>query len=351
MNKIVFIALTPYHIKVSNYLAKTKYSNNNKRIIITPFRYANKEMLENTLQKDLYDDIIYYDFNYSTKNVMKNFYKNRKNALRELKEFEKSIINYKPELLVYYNDQPIPYQSVFMKVKKYLNCKLMLVEEGLGMYLKSEKFNLKNYILYIVRKYLFGVYKAKFFVHGKGGYEDIVYLREPNLINAKSNKIKMTNDEFKGIVKQSYQEVDFDILPNSILLSPAGTIYNKEIMLSIFEIIFKYSKSKNKTLYLKLHPAERYIDEIKALVMRYEESVVYIDDNRYTSEDFILNKNINTIISDYSSTLINAYYLRDDIELYSYMNILENEYNINLGLDITILEKLFNENIIKKIEI
>lgn len=351
MDNVVFIALTPYHVKVSNYLAKNKYKDKNKRIIITPFRYTKKEALESIVQEEWYDDVVYYDFDYSTKKVLKNFCKNSKKALKELKEFENSVIDYKPGLLIYFNDQPVPYQSLFIKIRDNLDCKLMLVEEGLGMYLKKEKFNFKNYILYLVRKHLFKVYKSRFFTHAKGGYEDMVYLREPDLIESKSEKIKMSNEDFKEIVMQSYKEIDFDIAPDSMLLSPAGTVYHKDIMLNIFEEIFIYSKSRKRILYVKLHPAERYINEIKELIMKYKDNVIYIEDNKYTSEDFILNENITTIISDYSSTLINAHYLRNDIELLSYMYRLYEKYSVDLGLNISILEKLFNEGVIKRIEI
>ena len=63
------------------------------------------------------------------------------------------------------------------------------------------------------------------------------------------------------------------------------------------------------------------------------------------------NENITTIISDYSPTLINAYYLRNDIELLSYMYRLYEKYSVDLGLNISISEKLFNEGVIKRIEI
>lgn len=179
----------------------------------------------------------------------------------------------------------------------------------------------------------------------------MVYLREPDLIESKSEKIKMSNEDFKEIVMQSYKEIDFDIAPDSMLLSPAGTVYHKDIMLNIFEEIFIYSKSRKRILYVKLHPAERYINEIKELIMKYKDNVIYIEDNKYTSEDFILNENITTIISDYSSTLINAHYLRSDIELLSYMYRLYEKYSVDLGLNISILEKLFNEGVIKRIEI
>ena len=63
------------------------------------------------------------------------------------------------------------------------------------------------------------------------------------------------------------------------------------------------------------------------------------------------NENITTIISDYSPTLINAYYLRNDIELLSYMYRLYEKYSVDLGLNMRRLEKLFNEGVIKRIEI
>ncbi len=154
MNKIVFIAFTPYHVKVSNYLAKTKFPNSKKRIIITPFRYASKESLLSIIQKKYYDDVILHEFNYSTKDVIKNMYSNMKKAVNELCIFEGDVINYRPDILIYFNDQPIPYQHVMRKIKtnKNLKCKLMFVEEGLGMYLDNEKFNFKNYIILKVKK-------------------------------------------------------------------------------------------------------------------------------------------------------------------------------------------------------
>ena len=56
-------------------------------------------------------------------------------------------------------------------------------------------------------------------------------------------------------------------------------------------------------------------------------------------------------LSDLIIQFRNAYYLRNDIELLSYMYRLYEKYSVDLGLNISILEKLFNEGVIKRIEI
>ncbi len=147
---------------------------------------------------------------------------------------------------------------------------------------------------------------------------------------------------------QSYKPINIKINDNSILLSPAGTTYNRNVMIKIFEDIFK--EYKNRSIYVKLHPAERYVEDIKGLIDRYS-NVILLDDNSYTSEDFLMNKAITTIISDYSSTLINAYYLRTDLQLISYIEELKDKYKIDLGLKISIFDKLLYKGNIEQIKL
>lgn len=228
---------------------------------------------------------------------------------------------------------------------------IMLVEEGTARYIKSFKASNKLKIKHEIDKFIYGNNGVELIHHGQNNKVDAVYLREPDLIKYKNKnikKIKITNDEFRNMITYSAKKVVIEN-KNSVLFAPTTTTYNKKYMLEIYDKIFEYYYNSKKHLYIKLHPAEKYIDQIIQCTEKYNEYIHFLNDKGSTSDDYILNENIDTIISDYSSSLINACYLRSDINILTYCDILEKQYKIKNNVKLSIFDMFINKGKIKKL--
>ncbi|TDT46076.1 polysialyltransferase family glycosyltransferase [Fonticella tunisiensis] len=343
--KVLFLCFTPYHIKVSNWLSKNRYNKFERTIILSSFTCIDKDRLYSFVPENLYDSSYYYHLNYKISEVIKKPIKYKRIYMEELFDFLENVDKINPDHIVYFSDNPIPYQKLFNKMK-IKGKKLVFVEEGTAIYLNEYKFSVKEKWQFYIRKLLFNDKESRLFYHGRGGYEDIVILREPDLFNSEAEKIRISSEEFKEIILNSIK-INFNIEKESSLFCPGYTTYNKSIRNKIYEEIFDYYYKSRKNLYVKLHPAEKEINQIRSLIKEYEPYVKFIDKLNITSEDIIYDSNIKEVISDFSSILINAYYLRKDIYLTSYANMLKKKYGVQINFSCSIFDKLFLEGKIK----
>lgn len=338
--KNLFFCFTPYHVKVSNKIAE-KCDRDDNYIITTENSKVN-----NFIDKKVYKSKESFFLEDIIKIRARQFITNkelRKKAYDEMCKLEDYVEKINPDKIFIFSDNPIYIQKILIKTK----AKIILVEEGTGMYATNNKYtNTEKIGFYIWKRLALRCKEARLFTHGKGGYEDFVVVREPDLIINKSKKVKLDKEFFKEIFND-HRELD---LEKGYLYSPAGTTYDKDKMLNVTKELFeKFYNSKN-ILYVKLHPREKYEQDIKMLIKKYEEYIRLIDDKTITSEDVILNENIKGLISDFSSMLINVTYLRDNIEAYTTLNIIEGKYGVDLNLNYTILNYLRETGIIKNIE-
>lgn len=339
--KNLFFCFTPYHVRVSNCLAKRLKNDSN--YIIT-FKNSNINTFINT---KFFEENSSFFTDRIEKIKVKEYllnWKYIKDTREEYDNFYEYVNNINPDNLFIFSDNAIYFQKILSKI----NSKVILVEEGTALYLNCSKYTIKEKIGFeIMKRLVYRYSNAKLFTHGKGGYEDFILAREPELLDNNSKKIKMTK-EFIREVFYNYKKIK---LEEGYLYSPAGTIYNKNKMLLITEYIFKLFYENNIILYVKLHPREVYENDIVKLSKKYKEYVKIIDDKKITSEDIILSENIKGVISDYSSMLINAPYLRDKFEIYTTLNIMKEIYKIDIDLNISILNLFRKKGIIKNIEI
>lgn len=344
MFRNLFLCFTPYHIKVSNWLIKNKLTDHENYIILSLRDYKD---LITFLSKELYKEYHYYHLNYRIREVIRRPIYYKKLLTTELSEFINTAKSIDPDFIYYFSDNPIPYQ-ILLKEMKNKGKKTVFVEEGLAFYTNEYKFNLKEKIYFNIGKYLFNCFDVKLYPHGQGNLEDIIIAREPELKKSDAEKIKIKREDFIEIFKQNYTDVSHLIkTEKSALLCPAGTTYSLSIRNKVYEDIFKYYVKRNKKLYVKLHPSERHVEEVRKLVDEYKPLIELIERNDITSEDIILCNNIDEVISDMSSSLVNAYYLRSDIEIYTYVNYLKNKYKVRIPAEITIFNYLREKQIIK----
>jgi hypothetical protein len=260
----------------------------------------------------------------------------------DLNNFLKAVDKIEPEYIIYFSDNPIPYQILFNKMEMKEK-KLILVEEGTALYLNKYKFSLKEKLSFYIRKKIFKDKTARLFQYGKGNYEDIIILREPELINSRAQKIKITPEQYKQIFLTDKKGIDKFISNGGALFCPTYTTYNINIRNKVYNDIFRHYFNAKKDLYIKLHPAERNINYVKELADKYGSYIKFIDDFSITSEDIIIASEIDEVVSDFSSVLINAYYLKENIKLISYMNLLKDKYNIKTNFSYSIYDKLYLE--------
>lgn len=347
--KVIFMAFTPYHIRLSNLIANEYYKNQDKKIIISSFSGLSFEKLNKFINYEIFKNVKYFNLNYNIKLLFQEYSYILKKYKEELKGFIDEFDLIDGDIIVYFSDQPIPYQIIMNKYKN--KCKLIMVEEGIGTYNKVKKISLKNKIHFEIRKFIFSYKQAKLYPLGKGGYENEIIALEPQLINKEEisiNRIKINKDLYLKYIA-SDKKNHIDIKEKSTLLSPLcmSFVYKENIIYKIMEDIFVvYEDVFRKHLYIKLHPADKSDRCIKKILCtRKWEFIHLIEDDSLTSEDLVLNLNIDEVISDFSSTLINSYYLKSTINLTSYYNLIKDKYNCDLNVD----NELFNYMISKKI--
>ncbi|KKK38900.1 hypothetical protein WQ57_06000 [Mesobacillus campisalis] len=345
--KILYLCFTPYHIKVSNYLSKTEYKSDENHMILSSCSGINENTLKKFVKITQYKTLNYTDIELSLREGVKlgaSYFKKYKSSIEH---FIKTIKEQEYDKIVYFSDNPIAYQLLFNDIKQNsVNTKLMFVEEGTGIYLKNYRYPFRYKILIFLAKILFNNNNIRVFMHGKGGFEDEVLLREPELIESKGKKIKLSKDEFREILINNDCTENF-VLEKGSLFCPSFIINDPKVRNKAFNEIFLCYYQKREFLYVKLHPSEREVDSLQKLVESYDGYIIILNRDDLTSEDIIVNPNIKEVISDVSSSLINAYYLRDDIKIISYQNILIKKYGLKFKFKYSIFENMVENGIIK----
>ncbi|AGB18531.1 polysialyltransferase family glycosyltransferase [Thermoanaerobacterium thermosaccharolyticum] len=346
---VIFLCFTPYHIKVSNWLSKTKFREYRRYIILSSFTCIEEDKLRCFLEQNLYNNIDYYHLNYKMSEVLKKPLLYIQKYRSDLSNFFKKVDKIDPVYIIYFSDNPIPYQILFNKLKTNEK-KLVLVEEGTALYLNKYKSSLKEKLSFYIRKKIFKDKTARLFQYGKGNFEDIIMLREPELIDNRVQKIKITPEEYRQIFSTNKKDIN-KFINQGALFCPAYTTYNINIRNKVYNDIFRHYFNAKKDLCIKLHPAEKNTNYVKDLAAKYGPYVKFIDDFSITSEDIIIRSEINEIVSDTSSVLINAFYLKDNIRLISYINLLKDKYNINLNFNYSIYDKLYLDGKIENLNL
>lgn len=338
--KIIFLTFTPYHIRVSNYLAEAKYKKDVKKIIFSSITGITEQRLKEFISEKSFQYNQYYNLDYY---YIFKFIKNIKKNIAELNSFIDDVIRFQPDKVVFFSDEPIAYQVLFHKLHKDII--KMFVEEGTGIYINVARQSRREGLKKQIQKILLNDYSIRNFVHGQGNFENEVLLREPDLVKTESKKIKLTNEEFREIF-DNHKEFNLD---EGALLCLTD-LYNINLRKNFLKDIFEFYNKRNIKLYIKFHPADLLIDETKQIINDYYKNYHYdieVIEENCTSEDLILCPKIKEIISDLSSCLINACYLRDDVNVITYINLLGKKYKYNFKVSYSIYNKLINEGKIK----
>ncbi|MBN8048016.1 hypothetical protein J0A94_09215 [Paraclostridium bifermentans] len=329
MKKVLFLTFTPYHIKLSNYLISEFYNEYQNFMIVSSFSGIEFSKLESFIDKERLNLLEYYNLNYEISSIIKKPLNILGKYKKDLSLFMDSIEKYNPDTVVFFSDEPIPYQILFDKIKDKKN--MILVEEGIGSYSNSRNSSMKSKIQFNIRKLIFKYNEARRFGLCKGGYENVIIALEPQLINPENkniNRIQIDKLKYKKfVVNENLYDKDIIKLKNASLLCPCCTsdVYTNKAVTDVFNKIFnKYEYDIKKHIYIKLHPADKNRELIINISKKYKNYIHFINEDNITSEDLLSSKNLDELISDFSSTLINTNYINPTIELKSYYSYLCN---------------------------
>lgn len=336
--KVLFLTFTPYHVKLSNYLARKYYNDMSNYIITIDINHTKNEVLDEFIDKSVFKEISKFNFNFRVRNLITNYKAIKSESRAELAKYISSVKEFNPDLVVFFSDNPVEYQILFNSI----TCDKMLVEEGIGIYIESihkkRYIKIKDYIYHKVHMHIYNDKVSRYFLHGQGGYENIICAREPHLTKSKAKRmISIDKQDFREIFK--YREnINMDINKGILFCPVQMKDYSKKQIRDMIQEICNYYYEEK--IYIKLHPAEKKVKLVKDSIKQFGKRVEIIENSKVTSEDLILNGNIKCIISDYSSTLVNAVYLRDDIDIVSCLGLLQKKYNLKICFKSTIFRKL-----------
>lgn len=96
---------------------------------------------------------------------------------------------------------------------------------------------------------------------------------------------------------------------------------------------------------MKLHPSLRNNEECKKYIKKYK-YVFLIEDDSYCAEEIVINTYIDSVLSDFSSVLINIPSIDESIKCYTYKNFLNKYVGKECFPKVSLFEKMLkNEKI------
>lgn len=344
--KTLYLCFTPYHIKVSNYLSEIDYENNGNHLLLSSFAGVPEEKLRKFVEMDHFLTLDYIDPMFSLRQLRLHGWSYIRDCRERVNSFVQVVIAAQYEKIVYFSDDPVAVQILFNDLKKLPNPpEFMFVEEGTGIYLINFTFTFKHKLLIHLARRFFNRSDIRLLRHGEGGYEDKVLLREPDLFKSKGEKIKLTKEEYRKIIFDHPKFMDMEILEGSFFC-PSNIVDCIESRNRAFNEVFSHYYTNKKHLYVKWHPSEKNAESIREIIHGYDGYIHLIDYDGITAEDVVVHPNIKEVLSDISSVLINAYYLRDDIRITSYYPLLRKKYGINIIYQYSIFNNMVEKGII-----
>lgn len=346
--KTLYLCFTPYHIKVANYFAKLNRETDENHLYLTSSAGIPEEKQRKFVETDLFRTVDYADIELSLRKASKEGFGYFKRCKARINSFVKDVEDAHYEKIVYFSDDPIAFQIIFNHYKQRSDRpKFIFIEEGLGLYSYEVKFPLIYRALMGIARILFRNRHIKVYMHGKGGFEDEVILREPELFESKGKKIKLTNDDFRKIIDtDKYTD---DLIPRKgVLFCPSFLIHDVSLRNEVFSGIFAHYTGMGKTVYVKIHPSEQDVDSLRKMLEEGNSDVIFISRDGLTAEDIILNPNINEVVSDLSTALINTHYLREDVKMTSYYYMLIKKYKMKFNFGFSIFDNMIQKGIIER---
>jgi hypothetical protein len=295
---ILFLAFTRSHYVMAVELVKQLKNLEYKiefNIFCSGYLYAEKEDL---LDKNEFDK--YYFFNefplYKNKLVS---YKLRK----LIGNVDRAASQVKPDIILSFSDNPPLYQDILSKFRDSVEVKVILFHEGYGDY--SEVYiPLKSYIGFLIQKISIYPHRFKIITRSYTNHYAYSFLFLPDFVERGHNFKKMS------IPKEFAQKVfikpitNDEIKRDSIFLCLSAKNWTEGKLKKYFLSLLKSLNNLENSTYIKIAPHQdknRYLE----LISKYT-NIYFIDDGVHTSESYCFHNNFKYIVTDESSSVINA---------------------------------------------
>ncbi len=259
------------------------------------------------LEKEFGSESYYFDdHKYYSRIKYHKIYQFRK-VLKNVKKITEKI---SPDIIVTFSDNPYIYQGV---LKKWITrSKIVLMHEGSGDY-SENKIPFKNILGILTWKILLWPHYFKIAYRSYTGLYNNACIYFPELIKREFplNKYKLPSVYFRNVFMK---RCSFDISPNSIMICFTGHSWFTGIKMQYFTRVLNTLDQLNRSIYLKLAPSQNQSDYFELLTgLR---NTTLISDKHNTAESYCLHENIDIIVSDLSSAVINAIFSGMRKEIY-----------------------------------
>lgn len=209
---------------------------------------------------------------------------------------------FSPDAVITFSDNGYIYQDSYNRWNK--KSKVILFHEGYGDY--SDPVETKKLITYYYIKLILFPYKYIPIARSYTGHYKYSFLLEPSLIsrNFSFERVAISSSFIKSIYfsKKVIKEV---IKPNSILVVLSGRDWiNTKKLNEYFLYLFNLLGRIDRFIYVKIAPS-RNISEYMFLS---NNRTIIIDNPKTTSEAYCFHDSFDYIVTDESSSVINAIY-------------------------------------------
>ena len=296
-NKILFIAFTKSHysmaVAIMNEL-NTSSQQFEGYIFCSGYLYSEKDML---LEKKEF--VKYYFFN---EHVV---YKNKFISFK-LRKLIKQVTNLahkiNPSMIFTFSDNAPLYQNIFFTFRN--KSKVILFHEGYGDY-SDVNISIRSYIGYGIQKFFMFPYPFNIITRSYTDYYKYSFLFLPDLVQRSHAFTKLTIS--KSFAKKMYIKSiprSFNIESNSVFLVLSGRDWlDKKGKAYLLLLLSRLNKLTNQT-YMKIALHQSY-EKYSELIGLYD-NIHLIDDKNNTSESYCFHNNFKYIITDESSSVVNA---------------------------------------------
>jgi len=246
----------------------------------------------------------------------------------------------KPDIILTFSDNRIIFQELFKKWK--CKSKIVLFHEGYGDY-SDPSITTSNFFACLFWKILIWPNYFKIITRSYTGFYNYSLMLMPELINRKFTftKHKISTSFLKRVYDK---DTSFKIVKNSIFVCFSGREWKKINHKLYFIKVLRNLNNLNRTVYIKIPPNHSQSDYEK--LIKTFNNVIIIDDKKVNSETYCLNQNIDIIVTDESSSVINSIFCGIRKKIY----FLNEEIN-ELGLYKTDRNDLINYLVNNKIVI
>lgn len=263
-------------------------------IFCSGYLYSDKETL---LAKEEF--IEYYFFNEFVVYKNKFFTFKLRKLIREATNIANQI---NPDIILTFSDNAPLYQNILSTFRS--KSKIVLFHEGYGDY-SDIYIPIKSYIGFLIQKILMFPYPFNIITRSYTDYYKYSFLFLPDLVERNHKFDKLTIP--KSFAEKMYIKPisnSIYIKPNSVFLCLSGKdwLNNKEKEYFLL-LLSKLNKLINHT-YMKIAPQQNY-EKYFELISPYE-NINLIDDKGNTSESYCFHSDFKYIITDESSSVINA---------------------------------------------